>query len=93
MVCSVYLAVTRIIQVDECNELIIARIVAIGQANTYGASISLLQFPLSWAVRGAIRSADYFVSGRLVMVGIFWLNLVLIAFATGERLFSRRGWR
>ena len=91
MVCSVYLAVTRIIQVDECNELIIARIVAIGQANTYGASISLLQFPLSWAVRGAIRSADYFVSGRLVMVGIFWLNLVLIAFATGERLFSRRG--
>jgi hypothetical protein len=91
MGCSIYLAATRIYQVDECNEIIVARIVAIGQAKTYGGSIGLLQFPLSWAVHGATRSAEFFLSGRMAMVALFWLNLVLIAIATGERLLSRRG--
>jgi hypothetical protein len=91
MGCSVYLAVARIYQVDECNELIVARVLATGQAKTYSGTMGLLQFPLAWAVHGATRSVDYFVPGRLVMVAIFWLNLVLIAIATGERLLSRRG--
>jgi hypothetical protein len=89
---SVYLAATRIYQVDECNELIVARILATGQASTHPGVIGLLQFPLSWAIHGATRSAEFFVPARLVMVAIFWLNLVLIALATGERLLSRRGW-
>ena len=88
---SVHLAITRIYQVDECTELIVARILAMGQAKAYPGGIGLLQFPLSWAVHGATRSADYYVAARLVMVAIFWLNLVLIAIATGERLLSRRG--
>lgn len=32
---SVHLAITRIYQVDECNELIVARILGTGQAKTY----------------------------------------------------------
>ena len=88
---SVHLAVTRIYQVDECTELIVARILATGQAKTYSGSIGLLQFPLSWAVHGAARSVDFYVPARLVMVAFFWLNLVLIAVATGERLLSCRG--
>jgi hypothetical protein len=88
---SVYLAATRIYQVDECNELIVARILATGQASTHPGVIGLLQFPLSWAIHGATRSTEFFVPARLVMVAIFWLNLVLIALATGERLLSRRG--
>ena len=88
---SVHLAITRIYQVDECMELVVTRILATGQAKTYSGSIGLLLLPLSWAVHGATRSVDYFISARLVMVAIFWLNLVLIAIATGERLFSRRG--
>jgi hypothetical protein len=88
---SVHLAIARFYQVDECTELIVARILAMGQAKTYPASIGLLQFPLSWVVHGAVRSADFYVAARLVLVAIFWLNLVLIAIATGERLFSRRG--
>jgi hypothetical protein len=87
---SLYLAVARIYQVDECAELTVAKILATGQAKTYLGSIPLLQFPLSWAVHGASRSADYYTSARLFMVAIFWLNLVLIAIATGERLLSRR---
>ncbi|MGO8925443.1 MAG: hypothetical protein ACLQU3_00765 [Limisphaerales bacterium] len=88
---SVDLAITRIYQVDECMELVVTRILATGQAKTYSGSIGLLLLPLSWAVHGATRSVEYFISARLVMVVIFWLNLVLIAIATGERLFSRRG--
>jgi hypothetical protein len=88
---SIYLAAARIYQVDECDELICARVVAMGQANTYAGTIGLLAFPLAWAVHGAARSVDFFTAGRLVMVAIFWLNLVLIAIATGERLLSRRG--
>ena len=88
---SVHLAITRIYQVDECNELIVARILGTGQAKTYSGSIGLLQFPVSLAVRGATRSPDFYVSARLIMVAFFWLNLILIAIATGERLSSRRG--
>ena len=92
LVClSVYLAHTRIYQVDECNELIVAKIVADGQAKAYEGSIGLLQFPLAWAAQGAVRSVDYFVSGRRVMVGVFWLNLILVALGTGEKLLSHRG--
>src|ERR1035441_568387 len=88
---SIHLAVTRIYQVDECMELIVAKIVEMGQAKTHGASIGLLHFLLALAIHGAARSIDFFMSARLVMVAIFWLNLVLIALGTGERLFSRRG--
>jgi hypothetical protein len=88
---SLYLAATRIYQVDECDELYFARLMATGQAKTYAGVMLLLQFPLLWAGQGATRSADFFMSGRLVMVAIFWLNLVLIVVATGERLLSRRG--
>jgi len=52
---SVYLAATRIYQVDECNEVIAARILATGQASTHPGVIGLLQFPLSWAIHGATR--------------------------------------
>ena len=92
LVClSIHLAATRCYQVDECMELAVAKILASGQAKTYPGNINLLAFPLAWAVRGASRSIDFFVSARFVMVAIFWLNLILIALATGERLFSRRG--
>jgi hypothetical protein len=46
---------------------------------------------LAWLARGASRSVDIFVAARFVMLELFWLNIVLIALATGERLFSRRG--
>jgi hypothetical protein len=88
---SIYLAATRIYQVDECDELYFVRLMATGQAKTYSGVMLLLQFPLLWAVHSATRSADFFISGRLVMVVIFWFNLMLIAVATGERLLSLRG--
>src|ERR1039458_1135320 len=66
---SLYLAIARIYQVDECDELICARVVAMGHANTYAGTIGLLAFPLAWAVHGAARSVDFFTAGRLVRSG------------------------
>ena len=86
------LAGIRIYHADEFQNVYMARVMATGQAKTFYAGASLFQWGLlSWLVRGATRSVDMFVAGRFVMLEIFWLNLVLIALATGERLLSRRG--
>jgi hypothetical protein len=88
---SLRLAETRIFQVDECQNVYVARILATGQTKTAYANLSLVQFPLSWLAHGGARSIDLFTEARFLMLGIFWLNIVLIALATGAKLFSRQG--
>jgi hypothetical protein len=88
---SLRLAANRIFQVDECQNVYVARILATGRTKTAYANLSLVQFPLAWVAHGGTRSMDLFTAARFLMLGIFWLNLVLIALATGEKLFSRRG--
>jgi hypothetical protein len=94
LVClSIHLSATRCYQVDECFEVAVAKILASGQAKSYAGNLNLglLQFPLACAIRGASRAADFFLRARFFMLGMFWLNVVLIVLATGERLLSRRG--
>src|SRR5579859_1773916 len=87
---SLHLAGSRIYQVDECCNVYVARLFATGQGHqTTGAD--LFQLLLSLFCRGAARSADLFSSARFLMFEIFWLNIVLIAVATGEKLASLRG--
>ena len=82
----------RIYHADECQNVSMARIIATGQTKTFYAEAGLFQAGLLvWLARGATRSVDIFVAARFVMLEVFWLNIVLIALATGERLFSRRG--
>ena len=82
----------RIYHADECQNISMARIIAAGQTKAFYAEAGLFQMGLlAWLARGATRSVDMFVAARFVMLEIFWLNIVLIALATGERLFSRRG--
>ena len=88
---SARLAATRIYQVDECQNIYMASVLAAGQEKTFFTDASGFTIPLSWLVKGTARSADRFASARLVMLGIFWLNLALIALCTGEKLVSRRG--
>lgn len=88
---SFHLAANRIYQVDECMEISIARAIAEGGAKNYSGLIPLLQLPLSLVIRGIEKSADIFVSARFFMAEIFWLNLVLLAAATGQKLASYRG--
>ena len=82
----------RIYHADECQNASMARIIATGQTKACYAEVGLFQMgPLAWLARGATQSVDILVPARFVMLEIFWLNVVLIALATGERLFSRRG--
>ena len=86
------LAGVRIYHADECQNVSMARIIATGQTKAFYAEAGLLQTGvLGWLARGATRSVDILVPARFVMLEIFWLNVVLMALATGERLLSRRG--
>ena len=85
------LAGMRIYQVDECQNVYSARILATGQAENFYLNLSLFHFPLAWVSRGATRAVDFFGCARFLSLEIFWLNLVLIGLATGERLLSLRG--
>ena len=86
------LAGVRIYHADECQNVSMARIIATGQTKVFYAEPGLFQTGvLGWLARGATQSVDIFVPARFVMLEIFWLNVVLMALATGERLLSRRG--
>src|SRR5215472_10778705 len=85
------LAGIRIYQVDECENVFVAKVLAAGQVKNSYAFVSLLHFPLAWASRSAGQAVDMFVAGRFIMLELFWLNVVLIAVATGEKLFSALG--
>jgi len=88
---SVNLAATRIYQVDECQNIFVARILATGQIGEAYSTLSLFHLSLAWLARNAINSVDFFASGRLFSLSIFWGNLILIALATGQRLLSFGG--
>jgi hypothetical protein len=84
---SFYLAASRIYQVDECLNVFVARMIAAGQS---APGMDLFQLLLSWFIPVGARAADIFASARLFTWLIFWLNFILIALATGERILSRR---
>jgi hypothetical protein len=84
---SFTLAAMRIYQVDECLNVFVARMIANGQSSP---GMEFFQLILSWVIPASARAVDLFASARLLTWLIFWLNLILIAMATGERIFSRR---
>lgn len=88
---SLHLAANRIFQVDECTEVYTSCLLATGQGKNHPVGMGLLQFPLSWLAKNATRTEDLYASARFVMVEVFWLNIVLLALATGEKLLSVRG--
>lgn len=90
--CSVQLARIRIYQVDECQNIYMARVFATGQAAEFFTNSSLFLFgPLSWLTRYATGSAELFTSARLLFLGGFWLNLFLLAAIASRKLLSLPG--
>jgi hypothetical protein len=85
---SFKLAATRIYQVDECVNVYVARLIA---THRPGPGMDLFQVILSRVMSSADRSADLFAYAREISLMIFWLNWILLALATGERILSR-GW-
>ncbi len=93
LVCySLYLAQWRIIQVDECQSLYMARILATGQSQQYFTDGSLfLLGPLAWITTHLHQSEQMFDTARFLFLGVFWLNILLMAACAGGKLFSFRG--
>ncbi len=88
---SIYLCLERIIQVDEAQWAMQARLMGTGKhALTLTEPIWLLG-PLSWLAKLAGDAATVFSSFRLVFVGIFWINIALTAKAAGARLRTPEG--
>jgi hypothetical protein len=88
---SVRLAATRVYQVDECQNLYMARILATGHASEFFTTASMFLIgPLSWISKGVGQSAEAYAAARLLFLGIFWLNLFLMALIASERLCSIR---
>jgi hypothetical protein len=89
---SIRISAMRIYQVDECTEVFVAKVLTLGRERISGLEdIGLFQVFLSWVVASGQRAMELFVSARFLMLEIFWLNIVLMAVATGEKLFSLRG--
>jgi hypothetical protein len=88
---SAYLAATRIYQVDEFQNVTMARVLAQRREAQFFTDAGAFTAALSGLDRGAARSRDLLANARLMMLALFWLNLVLLGACTGEALASRRG--
>ena len=92
VIASVYLAVHRIYQVDEAQHLFTARILGNGASAQYANPAPLfLLGPLAHMARDAVSSVALFTEGRLVFVGIFWVNILLISLNLTKHLRTRSG--
>ncbi len=89
---SLYLAWNRIIQVDEAQNVMMARLIAFHRTGEFMASAPLMLLgPVIWIAKGAGSSVDLFHQVRLLFAGWMWVNLVLMVKASGVRLRSREG--
>lgn len=89
---SLYLALNRIYQVDEAQNIFMARVIGSRLTAEYFANPLLwLMGPMAWLARGADSAVALFTWNRLIFLLVFWINLVLMVKCAGESLRSRRG--
>lgn len=89
---SLHLAAHRIIQVDEAQNLYMAKIIGSGQTGTYFVNPSLfLLGPLAWIAESATSAKEAFLSSRLLFTGVFWFNIFLLVKCTGTSLRTKEG--
>jgi hypothetical protein len=88
---SMRLAGVRIYHADECQNMFTTQLLTTGQLRNGPANVSPFLAMLSRLTRNSTQAIDLLVRARFLMLEIFWLNLVLIALATGEVLTSPRG--
>ncbi len=89
---SFYLGLNRIIQVDEALNVMMARLIATRQSGQFFTAAPLMLLgPLTWIAGSMQRSADIFSAFRCIFVALMWVNVLLMARATGVRLKSLKG--
>jgi hypothetical protein len=84
---SMQLAATHVYGVEECQEVFAAHALA-APSHTASRPGTLFQVLLSWVLPKTGNSAALFAAARLVMMMLFWVNWMLLACATGEKMFS-----
>ncbi len=88
---TVYLGVRRLYQVDEMQNAYMARILGAGKRQELFTSSQLFLLPLAPLARALTRSVDLMTAYRMIFVGVFWSNIVLMVKAAGLRLRSQAG--
>ncbi len=89
---SAFLAANRIYQVDECQNIYMAKVFAAGQSSEFFTTGSLfLLGPLSWLTQTFRESENVFALARVLFLGIFWFNLFLVGLIAGKRIRSTEG--
>jgi hypothetical protein len=89
---SEFLAMNRIFQVDELQNVFVARLLATHASSAYEAGAPLMLLgPVSWIAVASDHSAVVLRMERLLFVALFWLNLCLIVRCAGLTLRSRSG--
>jgi hypothetical protein len=88
---SAGLALARIYQVDEAQNLYMARIAVRGEAGQFYTTAALDLLPLGWMAQQFSSSAAIFTTARVIFLLLFWLNIALLSVATQTPLRSRAG--
>jgi len=69
-----------------------ARLIALRRTGTFMASAPLMLLgPVTWLARAATSSSELFHHVRMLFVALMWVNLLLMAKASGVRLRSANG--
>ncbi len=77
---SIYLAVNRIFQVDEAQQVFQSVILARGQSSSFYTYAPLHHLgPMAWVAHHAGTAKDMFTWDRLIYLVVFWINLLLLA--------------
>lgn len=88
---SLYLALNRILQADECQNIYTARILASGWAPELpGGGALIYQGPLRWIAKWTTSSEALYLWARVLFLALFWINLGLCVRAAGIPLQDRR---
>lgn len=81
---SLFLAYDRIYQVDETMNVYMARILGLGATRRFYSIAALHQLgPLAWAAAKATSSEALYHGARFAFLAVFWVNLGLMALASG----------
>lgn len=88
---SLALALGRIYQVDEAQNVYMARATWLDGGKELFTSNALHLFPLGWLTTWSSDSVAMLHNQRLLFLGVFWLNTWLLAKATEVRLASAPG--
>ena len=90
---SVYIAATRVYQVDEAENVYSSWLLASGKFGNYDLYAPIYLFGLQFLTRLSGSAEGMFLSARLVWVAVFWAILILIALCVSADWKGKRFWR